>query len=105
MKPNRILVTMMIALAGALAPGLEAQAGPSKAAVQVPDAVLESNVKAALAATLGRRSEEMAVLVHDGYVSLYGAVYSPAARRSAERSVAQVPGVKAVDNRLQVVRG
>jgi osmotically-inducible protein OsmY len=107
MRKMRIAGAVAAALVAAvtLCPDSGARPFQTPPARTVPDAELQGQVKAALAATLGTRSGEITVLVRDGYVLLHGTAYSSAARRAAERSVTRVPGVNAVDNKLQVAGG
>ena len=70
----------------------------------IPDAELAGKVRGALYATFGVGAEEVAVAARDGFISLYGEVRTDAARIRAERIAARVPGVRAVDNKLEIDR-
>lgn len=69
------------------------------------DFALEGRVKVALSATLGVPAQEIGVAARDGAVLLFGAVRSAAAREGAGIAATRVPGVKAVDNGLTIVKG
>lgn len=76
----------------------------AKKRARVPDAELAGKVRGALYATFGVGADEVAVAAQDGFISLYGEVRSDAARVQAERIAARVPGVRAVDNKLEIDR-
>ena len=98
MKTNRFLFILAIAALGTLPLAAPAAGNPS-------DAELTKRVKSALSATIGVRAREIEIIALGGVVSLYGNVYSIAAREGAELAVERTPGVKAVSNNLTVVGG
>ncbi len=71
---------------------------------RIPDAELAGKVRGALYATFGVGADEVAVAAQDGFISLYGEVRSAATRVRAERIASRVPGVRAVDNKLEIER-
>ena len=70
----------------------------------IPDAELAGKVRGALYATFGVGADEVAVTAQGGFVSLYGEIRSAAARIQAERIASRVPGVRGVDNKLEIER-
>ena len=76
----------------------------AKKRARIPDAELAGKVRGALYATFGVGADEIAVTAQGGFVSLYGEIRSAAARIRAERIASRVPGVRAVDNKLEVER-
>ena len=76
----------------------------AKARARIPDAELAGKVRSALYATFGVGANEVAVAAQDGFISLYGEVRSDAVRIRAERIASRVPGVRAVDNKLEIDR-
>lgn len=88
--------------AAKLKAGAEKKAADEKAAA---DGALASKVKAALAATPGLKQLGVDVHASDGEVTLFGTADKDAQRRTAEKVAAGVPGVIAVKDALQIVRG
>ena len=76
----------------------------AKKRANIPDAELAGKVRGALYATFGLGADEVAVAAQDGFISLYGEVRSAAARIRAERIASRVPGVRGVDNKLEIER-
>ena len=76
----------------------------AKKRAPIPDAELAGKVRGALYATFGAGADDVAVAARDGFISLYGEVRSDAARVQAERIASRVPGVRAVDNKLEIDR-
>jgi osmotically-inducible protein OsmY len=76
----------------------------AKNAARNPDTELAGRVRGALHASFGTVAEEIGVTAQNGFVFLYGEV-SESVRARAARIAAGVPGVRAVNNELQVSSG
>ena len=85
----------------AIACGLTLSAAPALAAT--PDGVLTTRTKLSLLTSVGLRSNAVHVDTDDGVVTLYGKVTTGAQRELAEKAAADIDGVRAVRNLLQVV--
>lgn len=72
---------------------------------EISDSALTQQVRSALSATIGVRAREIEVTALGGVVTLHGRAASVAAREGAALAARRTPGVKAVDNKLIVVRG
>jgi hypothetical protein len=70
-----------------------------------PDAALASAVKAALEAEKGLGAQGIDVTAKAGTVTLWGTVPQAERRALAVKTARGVPGVKSVQDNLQVVRG
>ena len=81
---------------------LSATAFAAKNSPRSPDTELAGRVRGALYASFGTAAEEIGVVAQNGFVFLYGEVVSRPVRERAERIAAGVPGVRAVDNELEV---
>lgn len=71
---------------------------------QPADQRLESQVKAALFASIGDDARQVGIEAHDGFVLLSGAVRTETLRGRAEQVAGRVLGVKSVDNAISVRR-
>jgi osmotically-inducible protein OsmY len=71
---------------------------------EVVDMELATAVNVALADQNALADVDIAVMVNDGAVSLNGIVYSQTQRELAVRTVRAVPGVKAIDDSLGIVK-
>jgi len=71
----------------------------------IADTVLAAKVKEALTATRGLNALPMSVIASDGAVTLAGTADTEAERTKAGQVAAGVPGVRSVQNALQVVKG
>ena len=86
----------------------KAQADAAKKAADekaAADSALAGKVKSALAATPGLKKLGLDVHASDGEVTLFGTADTNAQRHKAEKVAAAVPGVTAVKDALQIVRG
>ena len=83
----------------------EATAFGTKSAARNPDTELAGRVRGALHASFGTTAEDIGVTAQNGFVFLYGEVISEPLRARAERIAARVPGVRAVNNELQIPSG
>ena len=72
--------------------------------VEPADQRLQSQVKAALFASIGNDAREVGIEAHDGFVLLSGAVRTETIRERAEQAAERVLGVKSVDNAISVRR-
>jgi len=70
-----------------------------------PDKALAAQVKAALEADKGVGAQGIDVTAKEGVVTLWGTVAQPERRALAVTIARAVPGVKSVQNNLQVVKG
>ena len=76
---------------------------PRTAAQRVEDAATTQRVEAALAAEPRENFSKVVVSTYEGVVHLGGLVWSPAALRNAGRVARSVPGVRRVNNGLELV--
>jgi osmotically-inducible protein OsmY len=95
-----------------LAPAADAAAPKTAAAAPLPIATepAKPNLDKELAQRVSRAIEEaklhgIDVVATDGVVTLWGATPTAKQRERAAQAAAKVPGVKAVDNKLEVVTG
>ena len=77
----------------------------AKNALRDLDVELAGRVRGALHATFGTVAGRIEVTAQAGFVFLYGDVRSDSLRVKAERVAAAVPGVRAVENELEVASG
>ncbi len=77
----------------------------AKNAARNADTDLAGRVRGALHATFGVPAGGIEVSARDGFVFLYGEVRSATMRIRAEQVAAGVPGVRAVENELEVAPG
>jgi hypothetical protein len=82
-----------------------AKAAQAEAAKPDPNERLAAQVKRALEAERDLGAEGIDVTVSAGVAQLFGTVESAAKRKRAEALAAAVPGVTAVQNKLQIVKG
>lgn len=82
-----------------------AKEAAAKAAAASTDAALAAKVKEALGATKGLNAHAIDVTAADGVVTLFGTADTPALRDKATQVAAGVQGVKAVENKLAIVKG
>ena len=75
---------------------------PSDSASHVSDSALTEQVKSALANNPMTSQSNIDVAAKDGIVSLNGKVNSSATKQNAQQVVAQIQGVRSVDNELQI---
>jgi hyperosmotically inducible protein len=87
------------------APAPSAAPAQSEAPKPDPDAALASAVKAALEAEKDLNAQGIDVTARDGSVTLWGTVPQAERRALAVKTARGVPGVKSVQDNLQVVRG
>jgi hyperosmotically inducible protein len=87
----------------ALAPA--AKSAPAVTAAPDPDAALAKKVKKVLETTQGVTGQQIDVTVKGGAVTLWGTVADPKEQAMAVEAAKAVPGVKAVENKLAVVKG
>jgi len=78
---------------------------PAEAPKPDPDATLAAAVKAALEAEKAINAQGIDVTAKDGVVTLWGTVAQLERRVLAVKTARAVPGVKSVQNNLQVVKG
>jgi len=89
----------------AAAPTVAAKPAAPPPAAADPDRALASKVKATIDATQGVPGQQIDVTVKGGAVTLWGTVGDPAEQTKAVEAAKSVPGVKAVDNKLSIVKG
>jgi len=82
--------------------GLFAIGSESAAIGALSDSTIRGDVLQALFSDAGLDTEFINVVVTDGVVRLWGAVYSPAQRRAAQIASANQLGVKSVENHLKL---
>lgn len=70
-----------------------------------PDKALAAKVKAALEASKAVSGEQIDVTAKGGAVTLWGTVGDPNEQAKAVEAAKAVPGVKAVENKLAIVKG
>lgn len=70
-----------------------------------PDKTLARQVKSALEATQGIAAQQIDVTAKGGAITLWGTVADPAEQNKAVEAAKAVPGVKAVENKLAIVKG
>jgi len=84
--------------------GLVACVSPPRTAAQkVEDDATTQRVEAALAAVPRENFSKVVVSTYEGVVHLGGLVWSPAAIRNAGSAARSVPGVRRVNNGLELV--
>jgi len=81
-----------------------ASAAPAASASD-PDAALAKKVKSVLDTTKGVTGQQIDVTAKGGAVTLWGTVADPKEQALAVEAAKAVPGVKAVENRLAIVKG
>lgn len=82
--------------------GLFAMASECSASGALSDSAIRADVLQALFSEAGLDTEFINVVVTDGVVRLWGAVYSPAQRRAAQITAENLLGVKSVENHLKL---
>ena len=87
------------------APAPTAQPAPAAATAPDPDKDLARKVKAALEAVQGVAGQQIDVTAKSGAVTLWGTVADPKEQAMAVEAAKAVPGVKAVENKLAIVKG
>jgi len=97
---KRFLLPLAVAILS-----LSTHAFAAKNALRDPDVELAGKVRGALHATFGTVAGRIEVAAQGGFVFLYGDVRSDSLRLKAERVAAAVPGVRAVENELEVASG
>jgi BON domain len=75
---------------------------PAGSATQPSDSALTQEVKSALANDPGTYQSKINVAAQDGIVHLRGRVSSMATKQHAQQVVAQIQGVRSIDNELRV---
>lgn len=70
-----------------------------------PDTALAKKVKSVLETTRGVTGQQIDVTVKGGAVTLWGTVADPKEQALAVEAAKAVPGVKAVENKLAIVKG
>jgi len=87
------------------APAPTAQPAPAAASAPDPDKDLARKVKSALEAAQGVAGQQIDVTAKSGAVTLWGTVADPKEQAMAVEAAKAVPGVKAVENKLAIVKG
>jgi hyperosmotically inducible protein len=86
-------------------PAPATQPAPPAASAPDPDKALAKKVKSALETTQGLPAQQIDVTAKGGAVTLWGTVGDPAEQARAVEAAKAVPGVKAVENKLAIVKG
>jgi hyperosmotically inducible protein len=89
----------------ATSPSAPAQPATPAPSATDPDKTLARQVKSALEATQGIAAQQIDVSAKGGAVTLWGTVADPAEQSKAVEAAKAVPGVKAVENKLAIVKG
>jgi hyperosmotically inducible protein len=87
------------------APIKPAPAAAPAASAPDPDATLAKQVKSVLEKTQGVTGQQIDVTAKGGAVTLWGTVADPKEQALAVEAAKAVPGVKAVENKLAIVKG
>ena len=85
-------------------PAPAAPAAPAASASD-PDTTLAKKVKSVLETTKGVTGQQIDVTAKGGAVTLWGTVADPKEQALAVEAAKAVPGVKAVENKLAIVKG
>jgi hypothetical protein len=96
---------MAFAQSNAMPPGPvppETMPIPPAGSSQPSDSALTQEVKSALANDPGTYRSNINVAAKDGIVHLHGRVSSMAAKQHAQQVVAEIQGVRSIDNELRV---
>ena len=88
-----------------VAPSPAAAAATPPAGAPDPDKALAKQVKSALEAMQGVSGQQIDVTAKGGAVTLWGTVADPAEQVKAAEAAKAVHGVKAVENKLAIVKG
>lgn len=89
----------------ATTPTAPTQPAASAPSASDPDKTLARQVKSALEAVQGIAAQQIDVTAKGGAVTLWGTVADPAEQNKAVEAAKAVPGVKAVENKLAIVKG
>jgi len=104
-QPGSAATTPPAAAPKTAVPAVASTPSTSPPAATDPDKALASKVKARLDATTGVPGQQIDVTVKSGAVTLWGTVGDPTEQTKALEAAKSVPGVKAVDNKLSIVKG
>src|SRR4051812_21085534 len=88
-----------------LPPAAAATAAVAPAPVLDPNEVLAARVRRGLDAEKNPETGGIDVTAFEGNITLWGTTHTRSERKRAERAAAKIEGVKAVDNRIAVVKG